>query len=228
MVESREQRSVAPQEETMKWHLEVLRPAQQRLLGEAGMMLDRAGFYLAGGTAVALHIGHRRSIDLDWFSGESLGDVMRMAKALSEDIGFHTSEVAPGTLHGTASGVRLSFMEYRYPLLRRLASIGRFGCRVASLRDLACMKLSAAAQRGSKKDFVDIYALLTEHGTLAAMLDSYVRKYRVSDVSHVLYGLAYFEDAEKERMPAMLWNVTWKEVKDTVRGAVKEAARDLS
>lgn len=211
----------------MRWHLDVLRPAQRDLLTEFGPDMGRFGFYLAGGTAIALHLGHRRSIDLDWFCGERLGDVMRLAKALDEEMRFRTDEVAPGTLHGTASGVRLSFIEYLYPLIRKPLTIPKFGCGVASLDDLACMKLSAVAQRGSKKDFVDIYALLTKHRPLVDLLDLYVRKYRVSDISHILYGLAYFDDAERERMPSMLWKVKWDDVRDVIDESVKGAIRDM-
>ncbi len=211
----------------MRWHFDVLRPSQRNLLTEFGPSTGRLGFYLAGGTAIALHIGHRRSIDLDWFSGESLGDVMRLAKALNEEMRFRTDEIAPGTLHGTASGVRLSFIEYLYPLLRKPLTIPKFRCGVASLDDLACMKLSAVAQRGSKKDFVDVYALLMKHRPLVDLLDLYSEKYRVSDISHVLYGLAYFDDAERERMPAMLWDVGWDEVRDVIDKSVKGTIKDL-
>ncbi len=83
------------------------------------------------------------------------------------------------------------------------------------------MKLSAIAQRGSRKDFCDIYVLGQERFSLKEMLDFYIRKFN-QDPSPVLYGLVYFDDAEKERMPDMLRKVKWPEIKKTIRAWVKE------
>ncbi len=88
---------------------------------------------------------------------------------------------------------------------------------------IACMKLSAIAQRGSRKVFVDVYALGLEHIPLRQMLQLYQEKFAVRDIVHVLYGLAYFDDADKERMPRMLWDIDWKTIKKTIQGWVREA-----
>jgi hypothetical protein len=113
--------------------------------------------------------------------------------------------------------VRISLLEYRYPLLKRLVAVATFGCRLASLADLAAMKLVALAQRGSRKDFTDFYALGVRHTTLRQMLRWYREKYGAEDVAHVLYSLSYFEDADRERMPRMLWAVDWRKIKETLR-----------
>src|SRR5689334_2644874 len=105
----------------MTWHPEVLALRQQRVLARVGPVLTQHGFYLAGGTAVALHLGHRRSVDLDWFSAARLPDPLRLAQDLREQgVAFVTGQVAPGTLHGSVRGVRLGLLEYRYPLLASL------------------------------------------------------------------------------------------------------------
>jgi hypothetical protein len=117
-------------------------------------------FYLGGGTALAIHLGHRRSVDFDWFTQEHITDPLRLAQDLNDQgIVFVTRSIERGTLHGSVSGVQVSFLEYRYPLLQPLVAWPMFGCTLASPEDLACMKLSALAQRGAKKDFIDIYAL---------------------------------------------------------------------
>jgi len=201
----------------MTAHLEALAPAQKKTLEQIASFATRRGFYLGGGTAVALHLGHRRSIDFDWFIQKPLGDPMLLAQHMrSRAIDFTTSYVEAGTLHGFLSGVRFSFLEYPYNLLSPLVKLKDFDCSVASLDDLACMKLSALAQRGSKKDFVDIYAMALKHHPLPDILSLYKRKYGVEDMSHVLYGLAYFDDADKERMPRMLWKTDWKTIKKTI------------
>lgn len=209
----------------MTLHPIVMPPAQQDVLRLLGPPATEARFYLAGGTAVAIHLGHRRSIDLDWFSEREVPDPMRLAGELrTPGIDLSVHSVAEGTLHAEAMGVRLSFLQYRYPLLRPTVEWPEFGCRLASLEDLACMKLSAIASRGARKDFIDLYALGKSGFGLDRMLASYSEKFQTRDIGHVIYSLTYFDDAEPEEPPEMLWNVTWREVKRTIEGWVREMA----
>lgn len=218
MAHSQIGKRVGKENGAMTVHLEALAPAQKKTLAQVASFATRRGFYLGGGTAIALHLGHRRSIDFDWFIENPLGDPMLLAQYIrSQGMDFTTSKVEAGTLHGLLSGVRFSFLEYPYALLSPSLKVQGFDCLVASLDDLACMKLSALAQRGSKKDFVDIYALALKHRPLPDILTLYKRKYGVEDMSHVLYGLAYFDDADKERMPRMLWKTDWKTIKTAIR-----------
>src|SRR5438105_1871576 len=130
----------------MSWHLEVLTRRQLTVLTQLGPWLTRRGFYLAGGTAVALHLGHRRSVDLDWFTAARIPEPLRLAQDLRESgVPFVTGAVSPGTLYGSIRGIRLSFLEYRYPLLAAMRP-WRGGTRIASRADLAAMKLAALAQ----------------------------------------------------------------------------------
>jgi len=210
-------------------HAEVMPPAQQGLLRRLGPLAARRGFYLGGGTAVAIHLGHRRSVDLDWFTGEPLTEPLRLAAALREaGVPVAVEAVEAGTLHGEADGVRLSFLEYRYPLVHPPVEWAPFGCSLASLEDLACMKLSAVAGRGARKDFLDLYALGRRHLSLPRMLDLYQRKFQTADVGHVLFSLTYFDDAEVEAMPEMLWDLDWQDVRRTIEGWVREYAGGAS
>jgi Nucleotidyl transferase AbiEii toxin, Type IV TA system len=209
----------------MAFHPEVMPEAQQRILKSLGKHVSEEDFYLAGGTAIAIHLGHRESVDLDWFTGreisEPMGIVVRLAQAgLTVDV----TGVERGTLHGEIEQVKLSFLEYRYPLLRPLVEWSEYGCRLASLEDLACMKLSAAGSRGAKKDFVDLYALGKAHFTLAQMLDLYQEKYH-TDILHVLTSLTYFDDAETERTPKTRSPVEWEEIKGTMKQWVADYGR---
>jgi hypothetical protein len=209
----------------MTWHREILARQQQKVLAQLGPLLTQRGFYLAGGTAVALHLGHRRSVDLDWFTAEALSDTMRLAQDLREQgIPFVAGMAAPGTLHGTIRGVRVSLLEYRYPLLAALRP-WRGGSRIAGRPDLAAMKLAAVAQRGAKKDFVDVYALGHGRCSLRQMLRWYQEKYAVHDVAHLLYSLAYFDDADAERMPRLLWDVQWRTIKETILRWLHDVSR---
>jgi len=83
------------------------------------------------------------------------------------------------------------------------------------------MKLSAIAQRGSKKDFFDAYALCSAHRPLEQMLELYQQKFSVTDISPVLYGLVYFDDADEERDPLLLQEIQWSQVKQAFRDWVK-------
>ncbi|MDZ7363398.1 MAG: hypothetical protein ONB46_22165 [candidate division KSB1 bacterium] len=77
--------------------------------------------------------------------------------------------------------------------------------------------MTAIAQRGARKDFIDLYALFREHKSLKPMLRLYARKFVIDDLGHVLYALAYFDDAEHEPMPKMLWKVNWRQSRKKFR-----------
>jgi hypothetical protein len=209
----------------IRFHPEVLNPLQKKILQQLGPILMRQHYYLGGGTTIAIYLGHRHSVDLDWFTEEGITDPMRLAQNIRDKgIPFVTGQIERGTLHGTISGVRISFLEYKYPLLKPLIIWQKAACQLATLEDLACMKLSALTQRGSKKDFVDIYALGLRYFSLRDMLRLYQKKFSVEDMGHVLYGLSYFDDADKERLPKMFWDTDWRTIKKTIQGWVKEVA----
>lgn len=209
----------------MRVRKKVLTRAQTRALTRLAPLMAERSFYLAGGTALALQIGHRRSVDLDWFSEAPLTNPLRFAREL-QDAGMplRIERAERGTLHGTVFGVRVSFFEYRYPLLRPLLRPREPSLRTASPEDIACMKLAAVAQRGSRKDFVDLYAL-GRRMPLVRMLALYGRKYGVQDPGHLLYALSYFDDAERERMPKLLRPWDWASIKQTIQRWVARAAR---
>jgi hypothetical protein len=206
----------------MNFYTEGLTAVQLAVLGQLAPFAASRQFYLAGGTALAIYLGHRRSVDLDWFTSERIPDAMALAQALRETgIDFETGQVAPGTLHGQVQGVRISYLEFHYPLLSPLTHWPEMGANLASLDDLACMKLSAIAQRSSKKDFYDVYALCIQHRPLDQMLALYQRKFSAVDIGPVLYGLVYFDEADEERDPVLLSQVRWMEVKQAFRNWVK-------
>lgn len=207
----------------MTFHTEILTKGQDQLLRRLGPWTSRHRFYLAGGTAVALHLGHRRSRDFDWFTAEPFGDALALAQEIRrEKIHFSIGSIAPATLNGRAFRIRTSFLGYRYPLLEPVQMLKSHGCALASLPDLACMKMSAVAQRGSKKDFVDLHTLGIQAFGLKEMLAMYQQKYAVADVAHLLYALSYFDDADRDRSPVLLHAAKWRTVKLEIAGWVKD------
>ncbi len=206
----------------MTFHLEILSPEQCDAMARLSGEVTASGFYLAGGTALAIYLGHRKSVDLDWFTSGSIGDVLEFSKKLIEHgIPIEVEDVGKGTLHGTVSGVNTTFLEFHYPVLDPLVGCEPLGCNLASVNDIACMKLSALAQRGARKDFVDLYALVRGCIPYGELLRLYQRKFGVKDLGHVLYASAYFDDAEREAMPAMIWRDSWPEMKISIQKWVK-------
>ncbi|MDT8437034.1 MAG: nucleotidyl transferase AbiEii/AbiGii toxin family protein [Gemmatimonadota bacterium] len=204
-------------------HPDVLPPEQQAVLRRLGPFTRDRGFYLAGGTSIAIQLGHRRSIDLDWFTDGTIEDPLALrADLVGAGLDFDVSEVADRTLHGRSGDVRLSFLEYRYPALEPLVEWPEFGCLLAALEDLACMKLAAIANRGARRDFIDVYALALSGIGLERMVASYRKKYDVGDVAHLLIALNWFDDAEEDETPEMLWDVTWPDVRQALRTWVRE------
>ena len=207
-------------------HREALSEGQIRLLPALGGFAAEEGLYLGGGTAVALYLGHRLSVDYDLFSSQEIADPMALAgRAGARGLSLEQIQVSRGTLHAVVVGVNISCLEYRYPLIAPLERWQEYCLDVASLDDLVCMKLAAVAQRGARKDFIDIYALGMRHVDLPAMIELYRRKYSMSDVGSVLTALCYFDDAEVEPMPTMLWDVSWDEVKRQIGSWVRGLVR---
>ena len=113
-------------------------------------------FYLAGGTALALHIGHRKSDDLDFFSEREFDNEPVIQTVMK--LGGRIDSESRGTIHASISGSRISFFHYPYPLIRSTTAIGNI--RAALVEDVACMEVIAIAQRAEKKDFFDMYEIL--------------------------------------------------------------------
>jgi len=206
-------------------HPDILNDAQRASLPAIGKWASDEGFYLGGGTAVALYFGHRRSVDFDWFTPDKIEDPIVLAERARESgLRLRDVQVAPSTLHGLVEEVRVSFFEYPYPQIADFTAMPDHGIALASLDDLACMKLAAIAQRGSRKDFIDFYVIALRHRPLKDAIELYRRKYSIEDVAHLLVGLTYFDDADDEPMPVMLSDVSWDEVKRLFREWAKALA----
>lgn len=171
-----------------------------------------ADFYLAGGTALALQLGHRTSVDLDFFSETSF-DESRLLPPLASIGILEVLQTAPQSIIGTLDGVKISFLEYRYPLLKAPTELDRV--KIASIEDIAAMKLNALARRGTKRDFVDVY-FIAKRQPLSEQLRLFQTKYNSVgfNLVHLKKSLVFFEDAESEPMPAMLVPTEWREVKN--------------
>lgn len=186
----------------------------------AGVLLERlgsepaaSGFYLAGGSALALHLGHRVSVDLDYFTTRTDYAAEPLVQALRDLGDLRIQQQGRGTLVASLDGVQVSFFVYPYPLLEPFAAVG--SARVASILDLGLMKIVAISQRGRMRDFIDLHAVCRSGYDLRALLDRLPDKYVgiAMPAYHLLRAMAYFDDAEQDAPPRMLVEWSWQETK---------------
>jgi len=175
-------------------------------------------FHLVSGTSLALQIGHRISVDLDLFGDSEINEI-EFNKELSILGNLTILKKSKNILVYAIDGVKIDFVNYPYPLLE--SPKVENSIRMLSLKDIAAMKLNAISGRGSKKDFIDLYFLLTIF-PLEKIFQFYSEKYTDGSTFLALKSLSYFDDAEKEEMPIMMKKMDWQTIKETV---LKEAKR---
>jgi hypothetical protein len=194
-------------------HTEILTPTQQSALAVLGREPLLGTFYLAGGTALALHLGHRESVDFDFFRAESF-DPTDLLQQLPAPPPVKVLQEARNTLTVEFHGIKTSFFGYPPELIRPLDT-SSMACRLASLPDIAAMKLAAVAGRGARKDFVDVYFICRDCFPLSEIFVYLQTKFAAQeyDLYHILRSLSYFEDAELEPPPKMLRPANWEQIK---------------
>jgi hypothetical protein len=189
---------------------------QRRALDRLRPSVEALGLYLAGGTALTFHLGHRLSRDVDLFSQDPSLDLERARRAFATLPEFEVDSLTDATLRFRIGGVPVDVVRYPYPLLNAPTE-GPEHFPIASLEDLATMKLSAVSRRGVRRDFWDLHEMFRQQTpTLDQALNSYLRRYGVkeSDLYHVLKALTYFDDAEADALlPLGLSVERWEEIK---------------
>lgn len=184
------------------------------------------GFYLAGGTGIALQLGHRDSIDFDFFRQESFSttEMIERLRALFENYSLTIIQEEKDTLSVLINNeVKLSFFSYPYPQVRPLQNSEFF--QLASLEDIGCMKLSAITSRSMLKDYVDLYYILKKI-SLTELLSFVKIKFPILDSNIILKSLVYFDDVTEE--PIIFKHnsaVSFTEIK---KALVEETARVLN
>lgn len=201
-------------------HPKVLSGAAWKIVADLSRADLLDGWVLAGGTGLALQLGHRYSEDLDLFRPDAF-DPERLAEALSRVGETVVQSRSEDTLHALVDGLRVSFLRARPPLLFPGAEYRDLS--VADPRDIAVMKVIAIGGRGSRKDFVDLYFYLQGGATLDGVFELLRRRFQRLDYNeyHLLKSLAYFDHAESEPMPSMIRPVEWAEVRRKIEDAVR-------
>jgi hypothetical protein len=193
-----------------------LAKAQQSALAALSSVPGFELLYLAGGTAIAWHLGHRRSRDLDFFSFDDDFDLLAMRRRI-ERAKVRLEVVAQGesSLKAKLGAVPVDIVRYPYPLLEQPMS-GPEGCPIAQLNDLGAMKLAAVSSRGIYRDFWDLYEIATRARSLSQLIAAHRKRFGLAepDPYHLVRALTYFEDAERvRRLPAGLTPKKWEEIK---------------
>jgi len=183
------------------------------------------GFYLVGGTALALTMGHRKSFDIDLFSDFNF-DTATMLENLSADFPFELFFSANNTLKGSINGIQVDILAHRYPLIGK--PLADENISMLSSMDIVAMKLNAISVSGQRvKDFIDIFYLLDKY-SVEEMIGFYKIKYSQYNEVNVLKSLTWFEDVDLSDWPVILktptlkWGTVTKKIKDATNIFLKQ------
>jgi len=198
-------------------YYETITPSTLELLKKIQSLKTFKDARLVGGTALALQLGHRQSIYLDFF-----GNITSSLEELTEEL----SAIAPVSPLSSSKfmrflivgGIKVDIVNYPYEWIDN--AVVEEGIVLAGIRDIAAMKLSAITNRGTKKDFIDCYFLLKTF-SLNELICFYLKKYSDTQLFTLIKSLTYFEDAEEEPMPKMAEPIDWHEVKASIVTAVR-------
>ena len=198
--------------------IQTIQPDTLELLKAISAQLEVKELRLVGGTALALQYGHRQSVDLDFFGRlpEDKDELIDVVRRVGEVTVLNRSKII---LQMVVNQVKVDFVDYsRYPWIDE-PIIGD-GFVLASDKDIAAMKINAIMGRGTRKDFIDLYALL-QHYSLPQIMDFYRQKYPEFSEYRALLSMTYFDDAEMQDMPLMFIETPWEAMKTSIIQAVE-------
>ena len=198
--------------------IHTVKPGTLDLLTEIMRIPELMDFNLAGGTSLALQIGHRESVDLDFFGKRPFerDEIIELVSDLGESRPIHHTK---NILTIALEGVKVDFVNYKYPLIGDVKIDA--GIRLTGLPDIGAMKLAAITGRGRKRDFVDLYFLL-QYYTLEELFAFYNNKYQDGSGFMVARSLAYFQDAEEDEDLLLFKPANWELVKAAIGKEVKK------
>lgn len=200
----------------IKLHFDILpREAKDALdFLSAEKWLGETDWYLAGGTALALQVGHRRSVDLDFFTKHSRFDNMDLLARISSGGDLEIELNKDNTIFAKLLGAKISFIAYPFFLPQQ--DFMKYGSvKILLPIDIAVMKIVAISQRGRKRDFFDLYWCAKNLEPLEETIKRLPSQYPsvAHDYHHILKSMMYFEDAESDPEPLIFFKTDWKEVK---------------
>jgi predicted nucleotidyltransferase component of viral defense system len=203
-------------------HDETVLPGTFTLLKELSKLDSFQKFSLVGGTALSLRYGHRHSEDLDFFSNERFDRqliIEELIKIYSNQF-IHQETGFKKSLFCSIKDVKVDVVYYPHPLIRPL--INEDDIIFYSDEDIAAMKIQAILGRGKKKDFWDLALLLEKHG-LGNIIDWHTEKFpNQMLLISIPQTITYFDDANLSQDPICLLGLSWEDIKNKIRSAVRE------
>jgi hypothetical protein len=197
----------------------------------AGALKDSFSRYdavLAGGTALALRTGYRISYDLDFFTNKDFRVESLISDIRKTGLPFQIVSEGEGTLIANVDGIMVSLFRYDYPFLDKTKVFK--GLRIAGILDIASMKVIAISQRGTKRDFVDLYVILRD-APFHRIAQHMVKRFGRERINPLLLGksLVFFYDADSNPEPTYIKGreIRWDGVKRFLRAHVKQFVFDM-
>ena len=177
--------------------------------------LNKSVWYLAGGTALALQVGNRKSVDLDFFTAEKDFDTAELLSNFLGNNNWETTINSKNTVYGELSKAKISFISYPF-FIPKQDFIQYGSIQILQSLDIAVMKIIAISQRGRKRDFFDLYWCAKNIEPLGNLMIKVKEQYPfvAHNYHHILKSLLYFEDAESDPAPDIFFEANWKGVKD--------------
>jgi hypothetical protein len=183
--------------------------------------LKQFSFYLSGGTGLALQIGHRKSFDMDFFTPKEFVPEQLSMNIEAQKLKIESEMKSYGTLYCILENVKTSFIFYEGVLLFPLQNF--YSLNVADWKDIIVEKLRTVGDRGQKKDFYDLYYGVQKLGIDAIVEFAYKKYGKKVNYFHLLKGITYFEDADKNPEPLLLdKNIRWDDVKKFFLNKVRD------
>ena len=198
------------------WHYETLPRQTKKALDFLSKeeWLKQSSWYLAGGTALALQAGHRKSVDLDFFSEDKNFNEKKLLANFAENSNLEIEVEEKNTIYAKLFGAKVSFIAYPF-FVPKQKPLWHGTIRVLDQIDIGVMKITAISQRGRKRDFFDLY--WCAHNV--EPLENIIKRLKVQypmvahDYHHILKSMVYFEDAESDPGPEICFPADWKKVK---------------
>jgi Nucleotidyl transferase AbiEii toxin, Type IV TA system len=201
----------------------IIEPQTLALIQALQQLPELKGFYLVGGTALALMLGHRNSIDIDLFTQNDFS-AEEIEELLKPKYTFAATVARKNTLLAVVSNIKTDFIKHAYPLI--LPPITEEGITFLSREDISAMKFHAIIQSGKRlKDFIDIYFLL-EHFCMADMIGFFTKKYRYSNPMIAMKAVNYFDEIDDNiDPPKLLKPLPLKDIKKRIKEATQKPTK---
>jgi hypothetical protein len=198
-------------------HTNTVSPQLLEIINKVSANNAFDGFRLCGGTALALQIGHRISVDADFIT-ESIEDKDLLLKNILQ-VFPHATDINTGAfgIFLKVDGIKVDFLSWDIPFIR--PAVEEDNIKFLNIEEIAAMKIFAILQRGEKKDYMDIASLLSNY-SLKQIIDFYLERHKGSDAALVIRYLSSYSDIENQPAPIMLNGISWLEAKSKLASAI--------